>query len=277
MLPSSRFLGLPVSFWSYVRSISEWVGYSKAGAVLKYDQKQAIFKLKNNGIDTEELETSGSGNHLLQVLEEYFAFRADLLTTKVRSNLMNGAEAKELFDSYRSQHPLLKAPLPMNKQKLEMSHVNYLTGLVNIVTEASLGGYHFNGSPGTLAVMLKDKKPVTTMSRRLDGAYPTTVNPIAVWEVKEYYDNKSFGSRIADGVYETLLDGYELRNLYQETGIKVWHYLILDSFNTWWKLGIPYLCRLVDAMHMGLVDEVVVGKEVVTRWPEIVHSWLPGK
>lgn len=26
-------------------------------------------------------------------------------------------------------------------------------------------------------------------------------------------------------------------------------------------------------MHMGLVDEVLFGKEVVTRWPEIVQSW----
>jgi hypothetical protein len=39
---------------------------------------------------------------------------------------------------------------------------------------------------------------------------PGTVNPIAIWEIKEYYYTTTFGSRVADGVYETLLDGMEL-------------------------------------------------------------------
>ncbi len=34
----------------------------------------------------------------------------------------------------------------------------------------------------------------------------------AVWEIKEYYDSITFGSRIADGVYETMLDGKSLQN-----------------------------------------------------------------
>jgi len=47
----------------------------------------------------------------------------------------------------------------------------------------------------------------------VDGAFPSTVNPIAVWEIKEYYTQQTFGSRIADGVYESLLDGMELEEL----------------------------------------------------------------
>ena len=39
------------------------------------------------------------------------------------------------------------------------------------------------------------------------------LNPIAIWEIKEYYYTTTFGSRIADGVYETPLDGMELEEL----------------------------------------------------------------
>ena len=39
------------------------------------------------------------------------------------------------------------------------------------------------------------------------------MDPLAVWEIKEYYYTTTFGSRVADGVYETLLDGMELREL----------------------------------------------------------------
>ena len=39
------------------------------------------------------------------------------------------------------------------------------------------------------------------------------MNPIAVWELKEYYYTTTFGSRVADGIYETLLDGMELEDM----------------------------------------------------------------
>lgn len=274
MLPSPEFLDLPVSFWSYVRTISALNDYAVKGEVLDYNQQQAIARLGDKGIAIDGLAPN---EELRKRLAAYFAFRKRLLTSLVKTNLMDGAEAKETFEDYFGKHSLSRSPIPMNKAKGNKKHVNYLTGLVNLVTETTLGGYHFDGNPRSAAVMLNDNKPVSTMSRWLDGAFPNTVNPVAVWEVKEYYDNKSFGSRVADGVYETLLDGYELQALYVETGIKVQHYLILDSYSTWWGLGIPFLCRLVDAMHMGLVDEVIVGKEVLTRWPEIVRSWLPSK
>jgi len=39
-------------------------------------------------------------------------------------------------------------------------------------------------------------------------------------------------------------------------------------------MGRSYLCRLVDSIHMGLVDEVIFGKEVITRIPEIAKQWV---
>jgi len=107
----------------------------------------------------------------------------------------------------------------------------------------------------------------------MDGAYPSINNPVACWEVKEYYGTTTFGSRVADGIYETMLDGRELEELAQNEGVQILHYLIVDDRFTWWDCGKSYLCRIIDMVHSGLVDEVLFGREVLTRWPEIVGSW----
>lgn len=93
-------------------------------------------------------------------------------------------------------------------------------------------------------------------------------------EIKEYYYTTTFGSRVADGVYETLLDGMELQELHEHEGIKVEHLLVVDSHFTWWKCGRAYLCRIIDMLHMGYVDEVLFGKEVEQRLPAIVRHWV---
>ena len=54
--------------------------------------------------------------------------------------------------------------------------------------------------------------PLRTLAQRVDGAFPSAVNPVAVWEIKEDYHTTTFGSRVADGAYETQID---LRNLTQ--------------------------------------------------------------
>ena len=40
------------------------------------------------------------------------------------------------------------------------------------------------------------------------------------------------------------------------------------------RIGRSYLCRMIDMLHMGFVDEVVFGREVLTRLPELVAEWL---
>ena len=100
------------------------------------------------------------------------------------------------------------------------------------------------------------------------------VDPIAIWEIKEYYYTTTFGSRVADGVYETLLDGMELEELRAATGRKVRHVLFIDDRYTWWECGRSYLCRMIDMLHMGYVDEVVFGREVLSRLPELIAEWM---
>jgi hypothetical protein len=186
---------------------------------------------------------------------------------------MDAPAARELFLSvYDECRPV--RPIPMNKQKGDKRAEAYLTALTNMLVEKHIGNLPCDFDPRRLTTVTRDGKPLRTLARRVDGAFPSTVNPIAIWEIKEYYYTTTFGSRVADGVYETLLDGMELEELRTTEGIDVNHYLIVDSRFTWWECGRSYLCRLVDMLHMGYVDEVLFGREVVERIPAIVEGWL---
>ncbi len=188
--------------------------------------------------------------------------------------MMTRAEAETIFRNL-TQHYNASCHLPFNKQKGEKKHRAYFTCIINVLTEQSLEGQRFVDNPGQLATITDASgRLVKTLSRRIDGAYPTLRDPRAIWEVKEYYGTTTFGSRVADGVYETQLDGYELAEAELLVHHSIEHYLLIDDYFTWWVKGRSYLCRLVDATHEGKVDEVIYGREVLSRWPEIVKGWL---
>ena len=66
----------------------------------------------------------------------------------------------------------------------------------------------------------------------------------------------------------------ELEELRVNEGVNVLHYLIVDDHFTWWECGRSYLCRIIDMLHMGYVDEVLFGSEVVDRLAPIVQGWV---
>jgi hypothetical protein len=39
-------------------------------------------------------------------------------------------------------------------------------------------------------------------------------------------------------------------------------------------MGKSYLCRMIDMLHMGYVDEILFGYEVVEQLPRIVKEWV---
>jgi hypothetical protein len=49
---------------------------------------------------------------------------------------------------------------------------------------------------------------------------------------------------------------------------------MVDDHDTWWDCGRSYLCRILDMLHMGYVDEVLFGSEVVERLPAIAKEWV---
>jgi hypothetical protein len=277
MQPDSRFLNQPKSFWANVRSISQEVGYTdrKGKQIAIPTLLQIRTALTHLGLDSHHIADDNDRlTPLGALLTDYFIFRADVLNTHVQTSLMNAKQAETAFHALQAQFAPTTCPLPTNKQKGDKKAPAYLTCIVNMLIEANAQGFECDYNPLSLTTVTHDRQPLRTLARRVDGAFPSTVNPIAVWEIKEYYYTTTFGSRVADGVYETLLDGLEIEELRVETNREIKHYLMVDAHYTWWVMGKSYLCRIIDMLHMGYVDEVLFGKEVIDRLPHLVREWV---
>lgn len=276
-----EFKGMDASFWAFVKYVSENLGYTERseGLVKKYPI-ETIKAL------CEERDINASEDVIVNVAL-YSKMRADLLNRFAESMLMDAQTASEEYKNYEMLHRVgnYYCKLPLNKQKGAMKQVAFFTSIINIIAEKTIREFTgnsnslgFDDDPRSLAYIWDtDGNIIGASSRRFDGAYPSIENPELVWEIKEYYYATTFGSRVADGVYETQLDGFELRELYERTGRRIYHVLFIDAYRTWWVQGKSYLCRLVDAMNSGVVDEVIVGREVFTRWPELLRSILKSK
>lgn len=281
MEPNDAFLKQPKAFWANVRSISQQVGYTERarkkgdGGRIKVpslvEMKAALAKV---GLSSRHLvRDGGEPTELGRTLHSYFEYRASVLDDYVEPRLMDRDRASQLFAELKARlNPT--CPIPMNKQKGEKKAEAYFTGIINMLIEANAEGISCDYDPRELTTVTLNDAPLRTLARWVDGAFPSAVNPIAVWEIKEYYYTTTFGSRVADGVYETLLDGMELEELREHESIDVKHYLMVDDHYTWWDCGRSYLCRIVDMLHMGYVDEVLFGSEVAERLPVIVKQWV---
>ncbi len=276
MKPDPRFSQADKPFWAHVRTLSEKLGYTDRStkSIRIYSFPQMIKALETLGLSTGHVQnTEGAPTEFGKHLHDYFQYRADVLNHYVEAQLMSAEEAKGVFETLKAQLDPKRLP-SINKQSGEKKTVNYLTGIVNMLIEAHIGNLPCIYDPHNLTTFTRDGTPLRTMARRVDGCFPSYVNPIAVWEVKEYYYTTSFGSRVADGIYESLLDGMELEEIATEEHIHVQHVLFVDAYYTWWQTGRSYLCRLIDILNMGYVDEIIFGKEVVERLPQIVEEWV---
>lgn len=276
MKPFDSFSTMDPSFWAFVKFISENLGYTDRGeGLVKYYTPTSIFDLcRNNNLNASK--------DIVEKASHYSVLRAELLNNFAQKMLMNAETAKEEFlkleGLYRTNHFTCK--LPFNKQKGSMKQIAYFTAIINILAEKTVreklkirGSLGFDDDPrGLLYVIDENREIIGASSRRFDGAFPSITSPYLVWEIKEYYYATTFGSRVADGVYETQLDGFEFKELSQRTSKTIYHLLFIDAYRTWWVQGKSYLCRLVDAMNSGLVNEVIVGKEVLSRWPELLNN-----
>ena len=276
MRADPTFLAQTKEFWAHIRTISQQVGYTQRGegtikvpTLAEIGSALLALELSTRQIVSEHGVVTPFG----QVVLNYFAFRARVLNGTVQAQLMDRAAAERSFTRLkRKLNP--KCPLPMNKQSGEKKNFAFFTGIVNMLIEAGIEGSPCDYDPRALTTITRDSMPLRTLARRVDGAFPTAVNPISIWEIKEYYYTTTFGSRVADGVYETLLDGMELEELAASTGYQIDHVLFIDGHYTWWGCGRSYLCRMIDMLHMGYVDEIIFGNEVIDRLPLLVQEWM---
>lgn len=293
MQPNREFVGLPKSFWANIRTISQKVGYTlrpkrqkgvtgQTGQIKVPSLSDIETALRSLGLTAKHLVEKGDFTDLGRQVYRYYDHRAHVLNTLVEPMLMDAAQAEVLYSKLQKKLKSMVRP-PVNKQSEEKKKVAYFTGIINMLIDANIDGLPCNYNPQELTTITRNNEPFRTLARRVDGAFPKPLDPLAVWEIKEYYYTTTFGSRVADGVYETLLDGMELEELdaalrdlatLEERPIHIQHLLMVDAHFTWWVKGRSYLCRIVDMLHMGYVDEVLFGKEVETRLPLIAKEWV---
>lgn len=294
MRPDARWSYMPALFWHNVRVLSETLGYSKRKVVLRHSISDIERALSGLGLGTEQINAEGPG-FTVQDLVDYFVFRADLIERTIATNLQTAQQAKALFEQVAAEYTMEYVPqmnrgkenariytlrsgrtvgVPYNKQKGDKYDVDFLTGTSNILLAHYLGDLPFDPDPRRLPVLVDESKICGSMSRRMDGAFPSCTNPLALWEFKCYYYTTTFGSKISDAIYISDLDGYERRAIKTETGRDVELALFVDAYSTWMEQGKSYLCRMVDLLQRGAVDEIVVGREIVTSIPEMVTRWV---
>jgi hypothetical protein len=275
MKPNPKFRNQTKEFWANVRLISEVVGYTVRGKdeIKIPSMKDIVDGYSARALNTEKILKNNKKTKMGSDLLAYFEYRATILNGTVQGNLQDKEEAEKLFVSVKERVNPPTELLPMNKQKGDKKKEAFLTGTVNmLIYEALHKHMNFDYDPRNLTVITENKSPIRTFSRRFDGAYPSILDPKVVWEIKEYYYTTTFGSRVADGVYESLLDGMEMEETEKNVGIKLAHYLIVDSKFTWWVCGKSYLCRLIDMLNMGYVDVLLFGKEVITELPILIKK-----
>lgn len=112
-------------------------------------------------------------------------------------------------------------------------------------------------------------------ARNLDGAIPSLDSPEIVWEIKEYWGKTSGGGKMSDAVYECALVGREPRDFEERSGApRVRHVVFLDGKDQWASRRSD-LKRFIDLFHQGLIDHLFIGRDVETKWKELLNSLLP--
>ena len=189
MNPDPRFLAQSKEFWANVRTISQEVGYTQRGqGTIKVPTLAEIraalqaLTLASGHIASHTDDLTPLGEALLA----YFAFRARILNDTVQRQLMDKSAAEIEFKRLgRTLKPT--CPLPLNKQKGEKRNYSFLTGMVNMLVESGIADVNCDYDPRSLTTITHDSMPLRTLARRVDGAFPSVVDPIAIWEIKEYY------------------------------------------------------------------------------------------
>jgi hypothetical protein len=282
MYPQEEYLQQDSEFWAYVRLVSQQAGYQPRGdeIVKEYEEQDLQDAVESTGINGEPLFGDFSSDGLTELgddILDYLNYRSQQVEVAL-NNIQTKEEARETFEEYRGDY--------------ELNHVQYnrqgnddpliFANTVNLVLEKVYGG-EFDPDPYELPTVLDDEKNLQlTFAKRLDGALPNNRNPIALWEVKEFYSSSTFGSRVADAIYEIMLLSQEAQSIEDQIGREIEMYLLTDGEQAWSK-GISYICRIIDILNMGYIDAAIFGKEVVEDWPEIVREWdedqvtLPGE
>ncbi|MFG2096893.1 hypothetical protein [Streptomyces sp. NPDC048612] len=220
---------------------------------------------------------SGAADGLIQYLDGHSSILDKLSDYWCR----RGEASKEAFSLLRTEDEA-KSDYSMVSDRALQSYGVKLEGyhksskaLVNTVDaivyeEQKAFEVSVNTNPQSRAAVVSGEH-IWVSPRRLDGAIPGLFNPTALWEIKEYWGKTLGGSKMSDAIYELQLVGTELRLFEDEFDIHVSHFAIIDGLRQW-ESRKSDLRRAIDLLYSGLLDELIVGREVLTEWPRVVRE-----
>lgn len=136
-------------------------------------------------------------------------------------------------------------------------------------------GVKGNLNPQARCVWLTDKGLHVT-ARNMDGSVPTLANPAIIWEIKEYWGVTSGGSKMSDALYECNLVGRELREYQEKSGTDINHVVFVDG-KVQWTARQADLKRFIDLLNQGLIDHLIVGKEIEKTWEPTLRQLIIDK
>lgn len=207
------------------------------------------------------------GGEVASELVEYLDFRRTLwdLGDKL---LRTEDEAKAYCRKKFNELP--KTTQTKNQEHHQSSKAMVLTTTRLAEAACREFGMPIEPNPQRRCVWVADQQLHVT-ARSLDGAIPGLVDPFLVWEIKEYWGTTSGGSKMSDAVYECALVGRELRDFEKRTNLHVEHAVLVDG-KAQWTSRESDLLRFYDLYHQGLIDILIVGREVETAWQPFVKS-----
>ncbi|HEX9729333.1 MAG TPA: hypothetical protein VGA37_12575, partial [Gemmatimonadales bacterium] len=165
MRADPRFVDLSKAFWANVRSISQQAGYTKRDSrqVKVHTVAEMAAAMTALGLRVTHITGRDGATELGRRLEEYFAYRAEVLNAVVAPQLMDAPEAEQVFEELRARLDP-RCPLPMNKQKGEKARPAFLTGIVNMLVEANCDGLPVDYDPRELTTFTRDDQPLRTLA-----------------------------------------------------------------------------------------------------------------
>lgn len=254
--------------WHVVRLVVDLMG----GRYVELEADDIERFLWQNGkpVATGLLRYLESRPELLKPVAEHLAFRTDAerrIAALLRSEEEALADVATLTDAEVKTYGTKSADHHQSSKAMVQT-IEVLTRL-----HCAEHGGQANTDPQDRAVVI-DEGYLWVSPRRLDGAIPGLVNPRGIGEIKEYWGKTKGGSKMSDAIYEIQLVGLELRAFEREHGAGVSHYAIFDGKEQW-SYRRSDLRRAVDLLCMGLIDELIAGREVLVDWPRILVDLAP--
>ncbi len=254
-------LGWRHSLWNMVRLYAALRGKNKT-------QKWESELRKERSVSLDDNHVLNISPGVVDIFFEYIKER-ELLFNSAFNLLRSEEEALEYC--HRNDFEVSKTTTEnKDHHQSSKSMVSAVTLIAENICETK--EIESNTNPQARCAWNLDQKLHVT-ARNLDGAIPALVNPRIIWEIKEYWGKTKGGSKMSDALYECNLVGLELREFEERIKRKIYHVVFVDG-KTQWGFRKSDLKRFIDIMNQGLVDYLIIGKEVETEWGKTLELIL---